>query len=139
MRFRVAPARSLAELIRKFEAARKGKSEQTKNTDRSILNALEETWPHGLTIQVAEIRPSHLEEWLAKHEARIKNTTFNRYASVLRQMFDIAVIYDEQRYNYRGKFAETRFERDCLVEYAEVFKTVCVDAAYYQFPPNISR
>lgn len=43
-------------------------------------------------------------------------------------------IYDEQRYHYRGKFAETRFERDCLTEYAEVFKTVCVDAAYYQFP-----
>ena len=43
-------------------------------------------------------------------------------------------IYDEQRYHYRGKFAETRFERDCLVEYAETFKTVCVDAAYYQFP-----
>ena len=43
-------------------------------------------------------------------------------------------IYDEQRYHYRGKFAETRFERDCLTEYAETFKTVCVDAAYYQFP-----
>jgi uncharacterized protein YecE (DUF72 family) len=44
------------------------------------------------------------------------------------------LIYDEQRYVYRGKFAETRFDRDCLTEYAEVFKTVCVDAAYYQFP-----
>lgn len=43
-------------------------------------------------------------------------------------------IYDEQRYAYRGKFAETRFDRECLTEYAEVFKTVCVDAAYYQFP-----
>lgn len=43
-------------------------------------------------------------------------------------------IYDAQRYAYRGKFAETRFERDCLAEYAEVFKTVCVDSAYYQFP-----
>ena len=43
-------------------------------------------------------------------------------------------IYDEQRYHYRGKFAETRFERDCLTEYAETFKTVCVDAAYYKFP-----
>ena len=32
------------------------------------------------------------------------------------------------------KFAETRFKRDCLAEYAEVFKTVCVDAAYYTFP-----
>ena len=44
------------------------------------------------------------------------------------------LLYDEQRYCYRGKFAESRFERDCLAEYAETFKTVCVDAAYYQFP-----
>ncbi len=43
-------------------------------------------------------------------------------------------IYDRVRYEYRGKFAETRFKRDCLREYAEVFKTVCVDAAYYSFP-----
>lgn len=43
-------------------------------------------------------------------------------------------LYDQQRYVYRGKFAETRFERNCLAEYAEVFKTVCVDAAYYTFP-----
>jgi uncharacterized protein YecE (DUF72 family) len=43
-------------------------------------------------------------------------------------------LYDGRRYEYRGKFAETRFKRDCLAEYAEVFKTVCVDAAYYTFP-----
>ena len=43
-------------------------------------------------------------------------------------------LYDEQRYIYRGKFAESRFERDCLEEYAEVFHTVCVDAGYYRFP-----
>lgn len=44
------------------------------------------------------------------------------------------MLYDRSRYEYRGKFAETRFNRDCLAEYAEVFKTVCVDAAYYNFP-----
>ena len=44
------------------------------------------------------------------------------------------LLYDEARYVYRGKFANTRFERNCLSEYAEVFKTVCVDAAYYTFP-----
>jgi len=44
------------------------------------------------------------------------------------------MIYDRARYECRGKFAETRFKRDCLAEYAEVFKTVCVDAAYYTFP-----
>ncbi len=43
-------------------------------------------------------------------------------------------LYTPTRYEYRGKVARTRFERDCLSEYAEVFKTVCVDAAYYTFP-----
>ena len=44
------------------------------------------------------------------------------------------VLYDRARYEWRGKFAESRFKRDCLAEYGEVFKTVCVDAAYYTFP-----
>ena len=43
-------------------------------------------------------------------------------------------LYDGERYVTRGKFSESRFKRDCLAEYAEVFKTVCVDAAYYKFP-----
>ncbi len=43
-------------------------------------------------------------------------------------------LYSPDRYLYRGKVAVSRFERDCLAEYAEVFKTVCVDAAYYDFP-----
>ena len=43
-------------------------------------------------------------------------------------------LYTPARYEYRGKVAKARFERDCLQEYAEVFKTVCVDAAYYDFP-----
>ena len=44
--------------------------------------------------------------------------------------------YDRARYEYRGKFAETRFNRNCLGEYSQVFKTVCVDAAYYTFPSS---
>ena len=43
-------------------------------------------------------------------------------------------LYDEQRYLWRGKVSNARFERGCLEEYARVFKTVCVDAGYYQFP-----
>ena len=43
-------------------------------------------------------------------------------------------LYTPARYEYRGKVAKTRLERDCLGECAEVFKTVCVDAAYYDFP-----
>jgi len=37
-------------------------------------------------------------------------------------------------YLWREKFAVSRFEKNCLSEYAEVFRTVCVDAAYYTFP-----
>jgi len=44
------------------------------------------------------------------------------------------LLYEEDRYLWRGKFARSRFEKNCLAEYAEVFKTVCVDAAYYAFP-----
>jgi uncharacterized protein YecE (DUF72 family) len=40
------------------------------------------------------------------------------------------MIYDRARYEYQGKFAETRFERDCLRKYAEVFKPVCVAAVH---------
>ena len=43
------------------------------------------------------------------------------------------MLYDRSRYKYRGKLVESRFKRDCLREYAEVFKTVCVDAAYSTF------
>jgi uncharacterized protein YecE (DUF72 family) len=45
-----------------------------------------------------------------------------------------SMLYDENRYLTRGRFVESRFQRECLAEYAEVFKTVCVDAAYYKFP-----
>jgi uncharacterized protein YecE (DUF72 family) len=44
------------------------------------------------------------------------------------------MLYESARYDYRGKFAMTRFERNCLEEYGKVFKTVSVDAAFYKFP-----
>ncbi len=45
------------------------------------------------------------------------------------------MLYSPDRYEYRGKVAKTRFEKGLpFSEYAEVFKSVCVDAAYYSFP-----
>src|SRR5476649_1437221 len=44
------------------------------------------------------------------------------------------MIYDEQRYLTRGKFSEAKFNKTCLAEYSETYRTVCVDAGYYQFP-----
>jgi uncharacterized protein YecE (DUF72 family) len=46
----------------------------------------------------------------------------------------IGQLYDRENYVYRRKFSRQRFEENCLREYAEVFKSVCVDGAYYQFP-----
>ena len=46
----------------------------------------------------------------------------------------IGQLYDEQRYLWRGKVSNARFERECLEEYGRVFKSVCVDAGYYRFP-----
>ena len=43
-------------------------------------------------------------------------------------------LYTQDRYIWQGRFAEKRFDRLCLAEYAEVFHTVCVDASYYKFP-----
>jgi uncharacterized protein YecE (DUF72 family) len=43
-------------------------------------------------------------------------------------------LYADDRYVWQGRFSEARFARQCLAEYAEVFKTVSVDAAYYKFP-----
>lgn len=44
------------------------------------------------------------------------------------------LIYNRRRYSNRGRFSKTRFNADCLTEYAETFPTVCVDAGLYRFP-----
>jgi len=48
-------------------------------------------------------------------------------------------IYTKERYmrpfkTAPPKFVEGRFNDTCLTEYAETFKTVCLDAGFYQFP-----
>ena len=82
---------NFGQLMTSFVAAGRGKSAQTQTTVNSFIKRLRETWPFGLDIEVRHIRPSHLDEWLAIHEARLKNTSYNRYAGCLKQMFDIAV------------------------------------------------
>jgi uncharacterized protein YecE (DUF72 family) len=43
-------------------------------------------------------------------------------------------IYSRERYMTRGRFAQKRFESECLNEYSEVFPVVCGDFSFYQFP-----
>jgi uncharacterized protein YecE (DUF72 family) len=44
------------------------------------------------------------------------------------------LLYTPEKYMTRGKISRAKFEKTCLAEYAEVFKTVCLDAGFYQFP-----
>ena len=86
---------------------------------------------------MADLFPDAQTSFKAKLQSAVQSLAANGIyigASSWKYSGWTGLLYDEQRYHYRGKFAETRFERDCLTEYAETFKTVCVDAAYYQFP-----
>lgn len=42
-------------------------------------------------------------------------------------------VYERDRYVWRGRFSQARFERNCLAEFAQTFHAVSLDAAYYQF------
>jgi hypothetical protein len=59
---------TIGALSDQFLAVNQGKAEQTRATDQSIINALKQTWRHGLNLLVGEIKPSHLNEWLAQHD-----------------------------------------------------------------------
>jgi site-specific recombinase XerD len=82
---------SLAQLLEKFIAVNRGKSAKTQATNASIIKRFKAEWKHGLDIRVSRIKPSFLGEWLANQEGRVENTTYNRYCSLLKQLFEIAL------------------------------------------------
>ncbi len=82
---------SLRQLLGKFLSVHQGKSKSTQIVNGCLIRCFEKTWRYGLNMEVREVRPSHLDEWLAMHEGRLKNTSYNRYAGFLKQLFAIAV------------------------------------------------
>lgn len=82
---------TLRALFQSFIRINKGKSDSSKDILNLVLGDFAKWWSHGLDFQVRKVRPSHLEEWLALQEEKHKNTTYNRYAGVLRQVFLQAV------------------------------------------------
>jgi integrase len=82
---------TLRQLLDRFVAVNQGRSIKTQKTNRSIIRKITKSWPGGIGVEVRQIRPSHLDEWLALHEPRLKNTTYNRYAGLLKQLLEIAV------------------------------------------------
>ena len=81
---------TLAQLVEKFKAANIGAAD--KGTNDSMIKRLTETWPHGMEIRVSNIKPSHLDAWLASNstDGEWKNTTYNKYCTFLRSLFAIA-------------------------------------------------
>ncbi len=65
---------TLSQLLEKFENIRQGMSASTRDTERGIIKKLKSTWKHGLDIQVSQIKPSMLDEWLAQHDNGLKNS-----------------------------------------------------------------
>jgi uncharacterized protein YecE (DUF72 family) len=46
----------------------------------------------------------------------------------------LGLLYTPERYMTRGRVSRAKFEKTCLAEFAEVFRTVCLDGGFYQFP-----
>jgi integrase len=82
---------TLKEMLQQLRKVNQGKAAKTRATDASIIRKFEETWPYDLNMRISEVRASHLNEWLAIHEPRLKNTSYNRYAGLVKQLFAIAV------------------------------------------------
>jgi hypothetical protein len=82
---------TVREMLHKLQKANLGKAAKTRATDASIIKVFKHTWPFELDMRVSDVRTSHLNEWLALHEERLKNTSYNRYVGFLRQLFSIAV------------------------------------------------
>jgi uncharacterized protein YecE (DUF72 family) len=45
-------------------------------------------------------------------------------------------IYSPEKYTYRGKLSQRKFETECLAEYARTFPVVGGDFSFYQFPTS---
>jgi integrase len=130
---------TLGQLRASFVAVNKGKSDSSQCIIEGVLREFEAWWPHGLDFQVRNIRPSHLEEWLAMQERRLKNTTYNRYAGVLKQMFQLAVndrIIAEspfERVTTRWKKPQTPIRRNPTIEQ---FEAIVADIRSQKYSRN---
>lgn len=84
---------TLSELAKSLLAINQGKADNSIYIIRSVVEELQE-FLRGKgqgDPQVRNIRTSHLEEWLASQERRLKNSSYNRYTGVIKQLFALAV------------------------------------------------
>ncbi|MBB5036174.1 tyrosine-type recombinase/integrase [Prosthecobacter dejongeii] len=82
---------TLEDLFKRLLAVDAGKSASSIDIIEGVRNDFLGWWPYGSKFQVRNVRPSHLEEWLAILGNRVSNSSYNRYAGVLKQAFELAV------------------------------------------------
>lgn len=81
---------TLRQLIGKFVEINRGTVKNTQATTRPIIESFKKFLGHDLDMEAGQIRPSQLDAWLASQESRLRNTTYNRYAGFLKQLFELA-------------------------------------------------
>ncbi|MBB5036143.1 hypothetical protein [Prosthecobacter dejongeii] len=82
---------TLEELFAKLLAVSADKSASSLDIIEGVRDEFLSWWPYSSKFQVRNVRPSHLEEWLAILGNRVSNSSYNRYAGVLKQAFELAV------------------------------------------------
>lgn len=82
---------TLDDLFKRLLAVDAGKSASSIDIIEGVRDEFLGWWPYGSHFQVRNVRPSHLEEWLAILGKRVSNSSYNRYAWVLKQALDLAV------------------------------------------------
>ena len=80
---------TLKQLAAQLVAINEGKAGSSRSVIRLVLQEIQSRW--GMQTQVRDIRPSQIDEYLAGRGRDFKNTSYNRYAGVLKQLFELAV------------------------------------------------
>jgi integrase len=81
---------TLEKLLTKFAESRAGLADKTVQTETWLANTFRETWGYGMDLRVSQVRPSMLDTWLSQHEARLKNSSYNRFTLFLKGLFELA-------------------------------------------------
>ena len=130
---------TLAQLVEKFEKTRQGMTAKTKSTEAWIVKMLKDDWAYDLDIRVSRIRPSMLDEWLAKQEPNLKNSSYNRVTLFLKQLFDFAVndrIIAESPFYRLQKGWKKPEKPKRLVPTNEQFRSIVQNIRTHKFIPD---
>lgn len=131
--------KTLENLLEDYVKNLAGKKDKTRRTRMSIVNRFRETWQHGLRVRATTVTTHQLNEWLAQHEGRLKNSSYNEYARFLKDLFEIAVA---DRVMAKSPFAEvkTKWKKPQkptrLTPSPEEFQSIVSDIRAQKFNPD---